>query len=372
MNKKNILVLGASGGLGQHICREVIRQFGPDALVVGDYKAERGQQTAGRLGADVSFAQVDVHDFASLRAALQDGVSAAIVSVQQRTPLAQIACIEAGIPCLDVTVQPDLLAQVWQLDAQVRAAQSVSIVMAGLFPGLSGLMAKRAAALLDHVDTLDVALCQNSQSSTGVTGIADMLGLFAQAVEYRSNGGARTVAGFSLTRPFHYPPPFGVKTHRLADFIERDAISQELGVPNVNFWTGYDKASFDRLLATLNRLKILSLFNRPSLRTRLARLIDASMKADDSDEEYCAVVAEATGLKNGRPHLARVGILSPSDYGTTAMSVVATAKLLIENKISASGVHFPAQVTSLNTLLDAMQSNEVALSEAVEQIQETP
>ena len=56
-NSASILVLGASGGLGQHICREVIRQFGPGALLVGDYKPERGRQTAGRLGADVSFAQ---------------------------------------------------------------------------------------------------------------------------------------------------------------------------------------------------------------------------------------------------------------------------------------------------------------------------
>ncbi|MCP4197813.1 MAG: hypothetical protein GY762_11750 [Proteobacteria bacterium] len=52
MTNKNssILVLGASGGLGQHICREVIRQYGPTALVVGDYKPDRGQQTARRLG----------------------------------------------------------------------------------------------------------------------------------------------------------------------------------------------------------------------------------------------------------------------------------------------------------------------------------
>ena len=135
----SILVLGASGGLGQHICREVIRQFGPGALAVGDYKPARGQQTAQRLGEGVSFVHVDAHDPHSLCAALQDDVSAVVVAVQQREPLAQIACIEAGISCLDVTVQPDFIAQVRQLDAP-----AVSIVMAGLFPGLSGVMAKRA------------------------------------------------------------------------------------------------------------------------------------------------------------------------------------------------------------------------------------
>lgn len=365
-NATSILVLGASGGLGLHICREVIRQFGPDALMVGDYKTERGRETASRLGADITFAQVDVHDPSSLRAALNNGVSAVIVSVQQHQPLAQLACIEAGIPCLDVTVQSDLLVQIEQLDAQARAAECTSIVLAGLFPGLSGLMAKQAVEMLDHVDTLDVALCQNSQASTGVTGIADMLGLFAQPVEYRSNGGAKSVPGFSLTRSIQYPPPFGLKNHRLAYFIERDEISRELEVPNVNYWTGYDKAVFDRMLATLNRLKILTLFNRPTLRTPLARLIDVGTKAGASSDERCAVVAEATGLKDGQSRLARVSILAPSDYRTTAMSVVAMMKLLAEKELTTSGVHFPAQVTSLHSLLDAMHSSEVVLAESRE------
>jgi len=317
------------------------------------------------LGADVAFAEVDVHDLTSLRAPLQNGVSAVIVAVQQRQPLAQLACIEAGIPCLDVTVQPDLFAQIWDLDAQARAAECVSIVLAGLFPVLSGLMAKQAAEMFDQVDTLDVALCQNSKASTGVTGIADMLGLFAQPVEYRSRGGARKVPGFSLTRPLQYPPPFGVKNHRLAHFIERDEISEVLDITAVNYWTGYDEAGFDRMLATLNRLKILSLFNRPALRTPLGRLIDAGTKAGDSGDERCAVVAEATGLKDGQSHLARVSILAPSDYETTAMSVVAMAKLLAGNQLTTNGVHFPAQITSLHPVLDAIHSGEVVLSESI-------
>ncbi len=212
-----LLVLGASGGLGLHICREVIRQFGPAALVVGDYKPERGRQTASRLGAEVAFAQTDTNDADSLRAALRSGVSAVIVSTQQRAPLAQIACLEAGIPCLDVTVQPDFIAQVHALDAQARAAQTTSLVITALFPGVAREMAKRAAALLDRVDPLDLALCQNNQSSAGATGIADMLGLFAQPVKFREAGETRTLPGFSKTRKFQYPPPFGELAHRLVN-----------------------------------------------------------------------------------------------------------------------------------------------------------
>ncbi|MBC8264337.1 MAG: saccharopine dehydrogenase NADP-binding domain-containing protein [Anaerolineales bacterium] len=348
---RTILVIGASGGLGQHICREVIRQFGPGALLVGDYKPERGRETANRLGADVSFAQVDADDLHSLHDALQGGVNAVIVSVQQREPLAQSACIEAGIPCLDVTVQPNLIAQIHQLDVQAQAAQTSLVVMAGLFPGLSGVMARRAAEMLDQVDSLDVALCQSSQSSTGATGIADMLGLFAQPAKFRANGREETVPGFTRKRRFLYPPPLGEKTHRLVNFIEAQVISQELGIPNVNFWTGYDQPSFDLLLAVLNKLKILALFNRPGPRMKLARVVDAATRANTPETEACSVVAEAAGLKDRRPQLARVSILAPSDYGTTAMSVVAMAKLLLTGEVATPGVHHPARIFTLEQLL---------------------
>lgn len=361
-----ILVVGGSGTLGQRIGREVIRQFGPGALAVGDYKPARGQQTAQRLGEDVCFVHMDADDPHSLRDALQGGVSAVVVAVQQREPVAQIACIEARIPCLDVTVQPDLIVQVRQLDARAKAAQTSSIVMAGLFPGLSGVMAKRAAEMLDQVDALDVALCQNSSSSAGATGIADMVGLFAQPVPFRANGRRQTVPGFTRKRVFLYPPPFGKKTHRLVNFVEAEAICQELGVPDVNLWTGYDKASFDRLLAALNQLKILALFNRPGLRTKLSKALASAMKADKPGAEPCAVVAEAVGLKDGRPHVARVSILAPSDYGATAKSVAAMTRLLLGGESTTPGVHHPAQVFALKSLLEAMNSNDVKLLEILQ------
>ena len=41
------------------------------------------------------------------------------------------------------------------------------LTMAGMWPGLSGLMAARAAGMLDRVDRLDLALCQSTQSKVG-------------------------------------------------------------------------------------------------------------------------------------------------------------------------------------------------------------
>jgi saccharopine dehydrogenase-like NADP-dependent oxidoreductase len=368
----SILVLGASGGLGLSICREVIRQFGADALIVGDYKAERGTATVHRLstaaatshGTPISFRQVDVGNFESIKRGLK-GATAVIVAVAQQKPLVQMACIEAGIPCLDVTVQPAFVAQVKALDAQAKAARVGSLVLTGLYPGIAGVMAKEAATALDGVDTLDVSLCQSTHSSAGATGIADMLGLFAQPACYRVDGEVETVPGFTKNRPFRYPPPIGTKTHRLVNFVEAEFVSKALNVPNVNFWTGYEKPDFDRMLSLLNRLKILSLFNRPRWRSKLANFIaGARAKAED---ETCAIVAEATGRKDGERCLARVSLLADSDYGATALGVVTMAKVLLDGAVVAHGVFHPTQLFALKPLIAAMDSDEIRLFDTVTQ-----
>lgn len=358
-----ILVLGASGGLGRRIGDEVISKIGPEALLVGDYRPERGRQTAEQLGA--TFVSVDARDEDSLRRAVADA-SAVVVAVQQTQPLAQIACIEGGIPCLDVTVHPELVAQIRSLDARARDGGTCCLVLAGMFPGLSGVMAKHATSMLDETDSLDVALCQNTESSVGATGIADMLGLFAQPVLLREAGEATTVPGFSRKRTFHYPMPFGEKTHRLANFVEGGALSEVLNLHDVNLWTGYNKPGFDRLLGALNTVKILSLFNRPGLRTRLAKLIDSGMSSNGPAAEPCAVVARAEGKKDGQARVASVSLSAPSDYGTTASSVVASTRLLLSGDAGAPGVFYPFEVIELRTLTEMMADSELELFEALE------
>jgi hypothetical protein len=49
-------------------------------------------------------------------------------------------------------------------------------------------MAKYACEICQNVESIDVAMLQNTNASAGPTGIADMLGLFAQPVTFRKDG----------------------------------------------------------------------------------------------------------------------------------------------------------------------------------------
>jgi len=53
--------------------------------------------------------------------------------------------------------------------------------------------------------------------------------------------------------------------------------------------------------------------------------------------------------------------VGPSDYGTTALSVVAMGKLLLESRVEAAGIRVPMEVFSLDSLVEAMDCDEVTL-----------
>lgn len=359
-NQNRVLVVGATGGVGRFVSEEVVRLLGPSALVVGDYKPERGESVARELGAEVSFRCVDVTERASIESAV-DGVEAAIVAVQQVDPLVQSACLARRIPCLDLTLDAGLFEKVRALDARPEARETVSIVMAGLIPGLSGVMVKHVVDTLQDVSAIDVGLLQSSQGTAGTTGIADMLGVFAEPVGLRRGGERRVRPGFTVKRDMMFPQPFGTRTQRLINYVEGPVVAEQCNVHDVNYWSGFDERSFERLLVLLNKVGFLRLFNVNKVGKGLAKTIALTKRGKGPRSETIGLTVEVTGRVNGSPRTRRLGLVGPSDYGTTAMSVVAMAKLLLERRVEATGVRLPMEVFALDSLVETMACDEVAL-----------
>ena len=106
-----ILVVGGTGAVGKHVCHEVVRTLGADALVVGDHNAERGAVFAGALDSRVRSFRVDVHSRESIAHALDqlDGGDAVIVTVRQATPMVQELCTARGIHSVDIVPDTPLM-----------------------------------------------------------------------------------------------------------------------------------------------------------------------------------------------------------------------------------------------------------------------
>jgi hypothetical protein len=80
-----------------------------------------------------------------------------------------------------------------------------------------------------------------------------------------------------------------------------------------------------------------------------------------SASETIALTVEVAGRVDGSPRTHCLSLVGPSDYGTTAMSVVSMAKLLLENRVEDTGIRLPMEVFTLDSLVKAMDCDEVTL-----------
>lgn len=95
-----------------------------------------------------------------------------------------------------------------------------SVIMSGFFPGLSGLMVKKAISPFDEVTEVNVALLQNTNAKAGVAGIVDMLKIIAQPVSFQK----RAQPGFTKKRKMpikHHSEEIEV---RLIDHSEKEFV----------------------------------------------------------------------------------------------------------------------------------------------------
>ena len=230
------------------------------------------------------------------------------------------------------------------------------------FQRVDGTQTASIEGAVEGVEAVIVAVqLQSSQGSAGTTGIGDMLGVFAQPVRFRSHGEQHVRPGFTVKREMMFPPPFGNRTQRLINYVEVPVVAEKCDVHDVNYWSGFDEASFEILLAFLNKVGFLRLFNLTKTRKGLARMIALTKRGKRPESETIAVTVEVAGHTDGSPRTRCLSLVGPSDYGTTAMSVVAMAKLLLESRVEAVGMRVPMEVFPLDSLVEAMDCDEVTL-----------
>ncbi|TVR85123.1 MAG: hypothetical protein EA428_16315 [Spirochaetaceae bacterium] len=333
------LVAGGTGAVGRHVCQEVVRTLGPQALVVGDYKLPRAREFARSIAESVEVAAVDVRDPDSVSRATE-GVDAVIVAVRQFEALVQTVCTERGIHSVDIVPDTPLARSVLASELPGSGGRQLSgVVAAGLIPGLSGLMVRQV--IEEGLDSRDihVSLLQRKNGTAGAAGIADMLGLFSRPVEYQE----RIVGGFTVRRTATFPPPFGQRSLRLVAFPEAADLRAYFKNEHIHYWTAFDEEPFNMTIGMLNRIGVLRRFREPGGGATLAALLARGKKLPANTEESVALIAERGETV--------VRLSMPSDYAGTAMAAVAMTRILVANGAPDYGVVLPFQLFTLQQVM---------------------
>lgn len=323
--KRRILVLGASGVLGRRICgalKEVLGDF--LELHIGDNKEARGLQTVAAVPC-ASFRLIDSTNLDSILTAIQD-IDCVIVAFRQVEPVIQQACFLKEVICIDTSTMQSLTDKILKLDTP---RNSLSIVMAGFLPGLSGILVDGLTREFDSVHQIDVGLLQNGRSEIGAAGLRDTLKILSTPLE----SGQAGMANLREMGFFHTKYPV-----REINPDERLILQKRTKVNNIHYWIGWNRPKYAKLLAFLVKHQQLSKLQQ------LIQYATAHRKHGEEGRSYLTV--EVNGIMHGENHSILMDISAKSDYESTAFYIAMIAdKSFISKK---KGLCYPFEVMEMN------------------------
>ncbi len=152
-----VIVLGGCGEMGSEATRDLARTSEFEEIVVADLNLEKARALAAELGGGrVRALQADAGDERRLSEQLKGFDVVANCTTYHFGMKATRAAIRAGVNYLDLGGLFNTPKQL-ELDEEARASGVTVCLGCGATPGVTNLMARRAADQLDEVDEVHVA-----------------------------------------------------------------------------------------------------------------------------------------------------------------------------------------------------------------------
>lgn len=363
-----IVVLGGAGIVGRAIAADLARQVEQvDQVVVADLDPEAARAAAEEAGATAHSGSVDVRDRRALVKLLQ-GAAACVNSVNYYFNLDVMqACLEAGVPYLDLGGLFHMTRRQLELDTDFKARGLTAVLGIGSCPGVANVQAGWLAAKLDQVDSVRIfngATPDRGDSLSAPYAIQTILDEISQPAMVFREGRFQERPPLSEEEHHHFPEPIGwAKTH-LSLHSEVATIPLSLadkGIQECAFkisFFGYSEAALRKLqflaeigLASTETVEL----NGGSVRPRdlLLKLLSRlpAEAANPPTEGYKAVVTEIKGKIGARPVVLRAETVGGPAADQTAGAgkrliagpAAIVARALAQGRLSRPGVWAPEQ-----------------------------
>ncbi len=154
-----VLVLGGTGGMGQGVARDLIKQDRIEKVVLGDINVDPARvQEKLRASAKVSLAKIDVNDHAGMVNEIKDAdvvVNCAGPFYKTAVAVAR-AAVEARVNYIDICDDYEAAQILFasDIDAAAKAAGITVLTGMGSDPGTNNVLVKWYANRLDRVDEI--------------------------------------------------------------------------------------------------------------------------------------------------------------------------------------------------------------------------
>ncbi|CAA7398533.1 unnamed protein product [Spirodela intermedia] len=349
LQDKKVLILGGTGRIGSSTARALTEIYPPLRLHIAGRNREKASSVLSTLGENAKFVEVDIDNKKSLEAAL-DGVDLVVHAAGpfQRAENCNVLdiAISTKTAYVDVCDDADYAWRAKSLHATAVAADVPAITTAGIYPGVSNVMAAELvrAARSDRRSGEPARLrffyFTAGTGGAGPTILATSFLLLGEDVEAYNKGEKIKLKPYTGMMNIDFGKGIGKRDVYLLNLPEVSSTHKVLGVPTVSARFGTAPFFWNwGLIAVGNLLPAEFLQDRSKVQ-KLVQIFDPIVRATD------ALVGERVSMRvdlecsNG---LSTLGIFSHRRLSVSVgVSTAAFALSVLEGN-SQPGVWFPEE-----------------------------
>ncbi|MEJ8305431.1 saccharopine dehydrogenase NADP-binding domain-containing protein [Saccharibacillus sacchari] len=335
--KTDIVVIGGYGSVGRTISMQLAKIF-PGRVYAAGRSLQSAQRFSDETGGRVKPMQWAVGSDAPKRDL--SSIALIVMCLDQDEPGLIEQCLQEGTHYMDITAKVDFLLKAGRVD--VPEPQAAAVLSVGLAPGLTNLLAAKAAAALDETDKIEISLMLGLGEHHGKAAVEWTIDSMGADFEVAETDRLRKVRSMTDGITANFGGGLGRKRVYRFPFSDQRTLPGTLDVSDVSTRLGFDVNGIARVAAGLRRLGIFRLLRWSPLRTLSVKLAGAL----HAGSEQFAVRVVAYGRSNGRPAEAGCTIRGIRQSDMTARVAAHTAEMLV-NRPELRGV------LHLEQLLDA-------------------
>ncbi len=299
-----VLILGGYGEFGSRLARLVAGEPGVDLIIAGRslLKARAMAETIGAVAAAVDRDGDLAAALATLRPDVVVDASGPFQAYGAAAYRVVEAVIDAGADYLDLADATEFVAGIASLDVRAKAAGRVALSGLSTLPALSFAAARRLAADMDVLESLEIGVAPSPRAPLGLSVVAATASYAGESVRRLQDGRAVDAVGLVEARRWTIAPP-GPRPMRRRLFVLADAPDLKLA-PQVwpglkTVWTGAGPAP----QAPLGLLRLVAWLRHRKLAPPLAPfapLFHWVINALRWGEDRGGMIVEARGLRSGQ------------------------------------------------------------------------
>lgn len=228
------VVLGGAGAVCQHTTRDLAQYSSFDEIIVADYNLEAAKKLVADTGdARLHAVQVDAEKYDDLLQACQ-GADVVVNGLPFKYDLPVTkACVEVGVNGLDVSTEETQ----WDYDGAAREKDMVFIPGVGATPGITNVMARRAADQMDQVREIQINFAAFRCPAPAPGLLRTFIWEFHPGIDsriYYRDGEFHQVGPFEGLRKVDFPGPIGEQEVCYIPHPETRTMPKSLGAAAVS------------------------------------------------------------------------------------------------------------------------------------------